>query len=60
MQPLKHHRAVRGNLRHATAAFTLDVYGHVTDQMKQESARRMESSSLPTDCPPSKRLHLAL
>lgn len=43
MQPLKHHRAVRGNLRHATAAFTLDVYGHITDQMKQESTRRMES-----------------
>ena len=28
---------------HATAAFTLDVYGHVTDQMKRESAARMES-----------------
>ena len=27
---------------HATAAFTLDVYGHVTDQMKRESADRME------------------
>ncbi len=27
---------------HATAAFTLDVYGHVTDKMKQESANRME------------------
>ena len=26
----------------ATAAFTLDVYGHVTDQMKRESADRME------------------
>ena len=24
------------------AAFTLDVYGHVTDQMKEESANRME------------------
>jgi integrase len=22
--------------------FTLDVYGHVTDQMKEESANRME------------------
>ena len=30
------------NLGHATAAFTLDVYGHVTDSMKQESAARME------------------
>ena len=30
-------------LGHATAAFTLDVYGHVTDQMKRESAKCMES-----------------
>ena len=30
------------NLGHATAAFTLDVYGHVTTQMKQDSAQRME------------------
>lgn len=36
-------KTVQSNLGHATAAFTLDVYGHVTDQMKQESARRMES-----------------
>lgn len=36
-------KTVQGNLGHATAAFTLDVYGHVTDQMKQESAHRMES-----------------
>ncbi len=36
-------KTVQGNLGHATAAFTLDVYGHATDQMKQESARRMES-----------------
>lgn len=35
-------KTVQGNLGHATAAFTLDVYGHVTDQMKQESASRME------------------
>lgn len=35
-------KTVQGNLGHATAAFTLDVYGHVTDQMKQESAKRME------------------
>ena len=35
-------KTVQGNLGHA-AAFTLDVYGHVTDQMKQESANRMES-----------------
>ena len=36
-------KTVQGNLGHATAAFTLDVYGHVTDQMKKESAARMES-----------------
>lgn len=36
-------KTVQGNLGHATAAFTLDVYGHVTDQMKQQSAARMES-----------------
>lgn len=36
-------KTVQGNLGHATAAFTLDVYGHVTDQMKKESAARMEA-----------------
>ena len=35
-------KTVQNNLGHATAAFTLDVYGHVTDQMKEESANRME------------------
>ena len=35
-------KTVQGNLGHATAAFTLDVYGHVTGQMKDESASRME------------------
>lgn len=35
-------KTVQGNLGHATAAFTLDVYGHVTDQMREESANRME------------------
>ncbi len=35
-------KTVQDNLGHATAAFTLDVYGHVTDKMKQESANRME------------------
>ena len=35
-------KTVQGNLGHATAAFTLDVYGHVTDQMKEDSAQRME------------------
>lgn len=36
-------KTVQGNLGHATAAFTLDVYGHVTEQMKQDSADRMEA-----------------
>ena len=35
-------KTVQGNLGHATAAFTLDVYGHVTEQMKQESSARMD------------------
>ena len=35
-------KTVQENLGHATASFTLDVYGHVTDQMKQDSAARME------------------
>lgn len=35
-------KTVQGNLGHATASSTLDVYGHVTDQMKRDSADRME------------------
>ena len=35
-------KTVQENLGHATAAFTLDVYGHVTKKMKQDSAQRME------------------
>ena len=35
-------KTVQENLGHATAAFTLDIYGHVTEQMKQESANRMD------------------
>ena len=35
-------KTVQENLGHATAAFTLDVYGHVTNQMKEASASRME------------------
>ena len=35
-------KTVQSNLGHATAAFTLDVYGHVTNQMRQASAERME------------------
>ena len=36
-------KAVQSNLGHATAAFTLDVYGHVSEKMKQDSANRMEA-----------------
>ncbi len=36
-------KTIQENLGHHTAAFTLDVYGHVTERMKQESARRMEN-----------------
>lgn len=35
-------KTVQENLGHATASFTLDVYGHVSQQMRQESAARME------------------
>ncbi len=35
-------KTVQENLGHATANFTLDVYAHVTAQMRQDSASRME------------------
>ena len=36
-------KTVQETLGHHTAAFTLDVYGHVSDQMKKDSSKRMES-----------------
>lgn len=36
-------KTVQDNLGHATAAFTLDVYGHVSDKMKEDSAARMQA-----------------
>ena len=36
-------KTVQSNLGYATAAFTLDVYGHVTEQMKQASSERMDN-----------------
>lgn len=36
-------KTVQENLGHATAAFTLDVYGHITAQMREASASRMEA-----------------
>lgn len=35
-------KTVSSNLGHATVAFTLDVYGHVSEQMKLDSSERME------------------
>lgn len=36
-------KTVQGNLGHATAAFTLDIYGHISERMKDDSAARMEA-----------------
>jgi len=35
-------KTVQDTLGHHTAAFTLDVYGHVTEKMKKDSADRMQ------------------
>ena len=34
-------KTVQENLGHATAAFTLDKYDHVSERMRKESAARM-------------------
>lgn len=36
-------KTVQDNLGHATAAFTLDVYGHVSEKMKEDHASRMQA-----------------
>ncbi len=36
-------KTVQDNPGHATAAFTLDVYGHVSEKMKEDSAARMQA-----------------
>lgn len=36
-------KTIQGNLGHATAAFTLDRYGHFTDDLKKASSERMEA-----------------
>lgn len=36
-------KTVQEHLGHYTAAFTLDVYGHVTERMQKESARKMQT-----------------
>ncbi len=35
-------KTVQDNMGHATASFTLDVYGHVSKQMKMKSAKNMQ------------------
>ena len=35
-------KTVSQNLGHATVAFTLDIYGHVSDEMRRESAAKMQ------------------
>jgi integrase len=36
-------KKLQEDMGHHSAAFTLDVYGHVTEQMRQESAARMDN-----------------
>lgn len=36
-------KTVSDSLGHATAAFTLDVYGHVSDEMRQQHALRQQA-----------------
>jgi len=35
-------KTVQTNLDHATASFTLDVYGHISQKMRQQSVDRMK------------------
>ena len=37
------YKTVQDALGHATAAFTIDVYGHVSERMKEESAKRQQA-----------------
>lgn len=34
-------KTVQETLGHATAAFPLDVFGHISERMKKESAKRI-------------------
>lgn len=36
-------KTLQENLGHATATFSLEVYAHVSDKMKQDSAKRMQA-----------------
>ncbi|MCR5090026.1 MAG: hypothetical protein K6C08_11020 [Oscillospiraceae bacterium] len=46
-------KTIQSNLGHSTAAFTLDVYGHATDKMKQLSANRMQQYMVDIEKSPS-------
>jgi len=46
-------KTVQDNLGHGTASFTLDIYGHVSRKMRQQSAERMEQFIQDVDIPPS-------
>ena len=35
-------KSVQSMLGHATASFTLDVYGHVSEKMQKDTAARMQ------------------
>ncbi len=35
-------KTISETLGHATTAFTMDVYGHVSDQMQRNASARME------------------
>ena len=35
-------KTISGNLGHATVHFTIDVYGHLMDEMRMESSKRMD------------------
>lgn len=50
------YKTIQENLGHASASFTLDIYGHRTTQMQKESASRMENfiSTLNPDPDPQK------
>ncbi|MEA4947161.1 MAG: tyrosine-type recombinase/integrase [Oscillospiraceae bacterium] len=36
-------KTIQGNLGHATAEFTMNVYAHFTEELKTASASRMDS-----------------
>ena len=36
-------KTLSNNLGHATVAFTMDVYGYISDTMMKESAARIDS-----------------